>query len=74
MRLPPNYGPPYTEQFQRLYADLAQRHHIRHVPFFLAPIAGKRDYFQGDGLHPTALAQPLLLDGVWPVLQPMLKR
>lgn len=74
MRLPPNYGPAYTEKFHRLYEQLALKHHTQRVPFLLAPIADKRDYFQADGLHPTAEAQPLLLDTVWPVLMPMLRR
>jgi len=74
MRLPPNYGPAYTEKFHRLYEQLALKYQIKRVPFLLAPIAGKREYFQADGLHPTAEAQPLLLDTVWPVLMPMLQR
>lgn len=74
MRLPPNYGPDYTEPFMRAYEELAKKHRIPRVPFFLAPIAGKRDYFQADGIHPTAPAQPLLLDTVWPVLKPMLRQ
>ena len=73
MRLPPNYGPAYTEPFHALFGDLARRHKIQQVPFFLDTIAGKREYFQADGLHPTAQAQPLILDTVWPALQSMLK-
>lgn len=74
MRLPPNYGQAYTDSFMRLYEDLAQKHRIPRVPFFLSPIAGRPDYFQADGIHPSAPAQPLLLDAVWPTLRPMLKR
>jgi acyl-CoA thioesterase-1 len=72
MRLPPNYGPAYTEKFQHLFETLATKYHIRRVPFLLAPIASKRSYFQADGLHPTADAEPLLLDTVWIELKPML--
>ena len=72
MRLPPNYGPAYTEQFYRLFETLALKYRIQRVPFLLAAIAGKRAYFQTDGLHPIAEAQPLLLDTVWPVLKRML--
>ena len=73
MRLPPNYGPAYTEKFHRLFEQLALKFHTERVPFLLAKIATKREYFQADGLHPTAEAQPLLLDTVWPALMPMLK-
>ena len=73
MRLPPNYGPAYTEKFQHLFENVATKYHVRRVPFLLAPIASKRVYFQADGLHPTAEAQPLLLDTVWIALKPMLR-
>jgi acyl-CoA thioesterase-1 len=73
MRLPPNYGPAYTEKFQHLFENAAAKYHVRRVPFLLAPIASKRVYFQADGLHPTAEAQPLLLDTVWIALKPMLR-
>ena len=26
---------------------------------------------QGDGIHPTEEAQPLLLDNIWPRLEPL---
>ena len=74
MRLPPNYGPAYSEKFHGLFEQLALKYHTQRVPFLLAQIATQREYFQADGLHPTAAAQPLLLDTVWPVLMPMLVR
>lgn len=73
MRLPPNYGPAYTQPFHALYGELARKYQIRQVPFLLEAIAGRRDYFQADGLHPTAQAQPLILDTVWSELRGMLK-
>ena len=72
MRLPSNYGPAYTEPFHALFGELAHKHRIRTVPFFLEGIAGKREFFQDDGLHPNSAAQPLLLDTVWTGLRPML--
>jgi len=74
MRIPPNYGPAYTEQFHELFEKLAKQFRIQRVPFLLAAIAGNRDYFQADGLHPTAEAQVLMLNTVWSELQPMLRR
>lgn len=73
MKLPPNYGPAYTERFQALYGTLARRHHLAFVPFLLERIATERALFQADGLHPTAEAQPLMLDTVWPTLKPLLR-
>jgi acyl-CoA thioesterase-1 len=72
MRLPPNYGPGYTRNFQAVYQRLANKHHIAWVPFLLAGFADQRNLFQADGIHPIAAAQGVMLDNVWPVLQPML--
>ena len=72
MRLPPNYGPAYTEPFHALFGELARKNKIRSVPFLLERFAGKREYFQADGLHPTAQGEPLMLNTVWSELRPML--
>jgi acyl-CoA thioesterase-1 len=74
IRLPPNYGTAYTEKFQQTYRDLARKKKVRLVPYFFEGIGEKRDYFQPDGIHPTAQAQPLLLDTVWKELRPLLKK
>lgn len=71
-RLPPNYGP-YAEQFHALFGDVARARKAATVPFLLEGIAAERRWFQPDGIHPTAEAQPLLLDNVWPALLPLLK-
>jgi acyl-CoA thioesterase-1 len=73
MRLPPNYGPAYSRQFEQAYTDVARAERVALLPFLLAPIALDAEAFQADGLHPTATAQAKLLDHVWPALQPLLK-
>lgn len=72
MRIPPNYGPQYTQGFERNYHELAEKHAVALLPFFLEPIAAERDAFQADNLHPVAEAQPRLRDHVWPALEPLL--
>ena len=72
MRIPPNYGPDYTQGFERNYAALAEEHEVALLPFLLEPIATDRDAFQADNLHPVAEAQPKLRDHVWPALAPLL--
>ncbi len=74
MRIPPNYGPQYTSGFQAVFARVASDLNAAFVPFFLADIALQPDAFQSDGIHPTAAAQPTLLDAVWPHIQDLLKR
>ncbi len=72
MRLPPNYGPMYTEAFSRTYREIAREQRVPLVPFLLEGIAEKPDMFQPDNLHPTAEAQPALLENVWRGLAPLL--
>ncbi|HXW10578.1 MAG TPA: arylesterase [Steroidobacteraceae bacterium] len=73
MRIPPNYGGPYTKQFHELFGELAQEHRLPLVPFFLERVALDDSLMQDDGIHPTAAAQPILLDEVWPRLEPLLR-
>ncbi|MBT0961422.1 arylesterase [Denitromonas iodatirespirans] len=72
MRLPPNYGPLYTRQFQKTFADVAETRGLAYVPFLLDGFAEDRSLFQEDGMHPTAAAQPRIVDTVWPALKPLL--
>ncbi len=73
IRLPPNYGGNYTQKFEAVYRNLAKHQKISLLPFLLEPIAQDAQYFQADGLHPTAEAQPRILNHVWPSLAPLLK-
>lgn len=72
MKIPPNYGPQYTRDFSNTYSALARQFKTGLVPFFLDGVAGNPSLIQQDGLHPTAEAQPRLLDNLWPVLRKML--
>ncbi len=74
MKIPPNYGAAYTRDFYGLYGDLSRQYKLSSVPFLLETVAPDENLFQEDGIHPTAAAQPRLLDEVWPHLQPMLGR
>lgn len=72
IRLPPNYGPAYNAQFEVIFSELSAEMKVGLVPFFMARVALKPALMQSDGLHPNARAQPVLLDTVWPRLQPVL--
>lgn len=74
MRIPPNYGPQYTQAFHQTFIDLAQQFKVKLVPFLLENVAGKPSLNQDDGIHPTAEAQPIILDTVWKTLKTMLKK
>ena len=73
MQIPPNYGQRYTERFHQVYTQLAEIYELAYVPFFLEGVAVDRDLMQRDGIHPTAEAQPAMLDNVWVGLEPLLK-
>lgn len=73
MRIPPNYGPDYTQAFHQLYGELSAANEIPLVPFFLDGIALDDSLMQDDGIHPNVQAQPKMLDLVWPQLEPMLQ-
>ncbi len=74
MRMPPNYGPAYTRQFASVFGELARQHRSAYVPFLLEGFADRPEYFQADGIHPNAAAQPAILETVWRALKPLLKR
>ena len=72
MRLPPNYGHRYTEGFADIYQRLTDNSADTGIPFFLDGIAQQDNLMQADRLHPTAAAQPLLMETVWQHPQPLL--
>jgi acyl-CoA thioesterase-1 len=72
MRLPPNYGPRYGGEFQRIFEEVARRHGAALMPFFLDGVAGVPRLNQPDGIHPTADGYAVVVDRLWPHLQPLL--
>ena len=74
MRIPPNYGRDYTEQFFSLFAKLAKETQSGLAPFLLEGVANDINLFQADRIHPLAKAHPTMLNNVWPHLQPLIKK
>lgn len=72
IRIPPNYGPAYTEALTGVYAELAQLHGVALVPFLLEGVALDSALMQADRIHPNAAAQDIILDNVWQALKPLL--
>ncbi len=73
MRMPPNYGRDYTERFFGMYKGLATKYKASLVPFMLEGVADKPALFQGDRMHPTAAAHPIILANIWPAFASMVK-
>lgn len=77
MQMPPNFGKRYSEDFAGLFKEVAQARRCAVVPFLLKGVADRpdaRDWFQHDGIHPTAKAHPIMLENVWGALNPLLLR
>lgn len=72
MQIPPNYGPAYTARFAAIFPAVSRSEQVPLVPFLLSGVVQHPDWFQADNIHPTAQAQPTMLDTVWPHLQPLL--
>ncbi len=73
MRIPPNYGPEYTREFDSAFAEVAKRHRTALVPFLFEGMGDDFAKFQPDRIHPNEAAQPVLLENVWRALQPLLR-
>jgi len=73
IQIPPNYGPRYTVPFFQLYKEIAEERQIILVPFLIEGIPQQPELMQNDGIHPKAEAQYLILDNVWPFLEPGLE-
>jgi acyl-CoA thioesterase-1 len=72
MLIPPNYGTRYTERFLNAFRQVSEDMGVPLTPFLLEDIALEPGMMQDDGIHPTAAAQPLILDKLWPWIEPLL--
>ncbi|MCZ6560561.1 MAG: arylesterase [Gammaproteobacteria bacterium] len=73
IRIPPNYGPAYAENFHAIYPELAERYGLLLIPFILENVALDPDLMLADGIHPNVAGQEAMLDNIWPVLTPALE-
>lgn len=73
MQIPPNLGPAYTEQFRRVYAELAERNHAALIAFLLENVGGIRNLNQSDMIHPNPHGHRIIAETVWRALEPILR-
>ena len=69
IRIPPNYGPRYTQAFENVYRKLANELDVPWIEFFMEGVALNEELMQEDGIHPNSEAQGILLDNAWPVIR-----
>ena len=73
IRIPPNYGPRYTQAFEGVYRDIAEEKDLPWIEFFMEGVALNEELMQDDGIHPNEKAQPVLLENAWPAIQQALE-
>lgn len=74
VRLPPNYGAVYNQQFAEMYRRLATRYELTLVAKMLDQVADKPELMQADGMHPKAEAQSQVMKNIWPRLERILEK
>ena len=74
MKLPPNYGVVYTEQFERMYTDLAREHDVALLPFLLKDVAARPKLNLPDGIHPNAGGYAIVANTVADAVAPLLRK
>ncbi len=74
MEAPPNFGPDYTQAYRTVFSDLARKHDVAFLPFFLDGVAGESRFNQSDGIHPNAEGTRRVAALVWQALEPLLER
>lgn len=73
MMVPPNMGPEYSDEFQKIFPEVAENQEIALIPFLLEDVAGEPELNLPDGIHPTAEGHQIVAENVWKVLYPLLK-
>ena len=74
MKLPPNYGQDYTAEFEALYQALVKQYRLTMIPFFLDGVADSSSLNQADGIHPTGAGYRIIVEQIFPTLEPLLNR
>ena len=74
MTLPRNYGMDYVVAFENVFKDLAKKHDVVFIPFFLEGVAGTPGLVLPDGIHPSEQGYPVVTELVWKYLEPLLKK
>jgi len=71
VQLPTNYGPAYDGLFKKMYGDLAKNNQLTFDPFFIEPVVLEPELMQSDGLHPNEKAQPIIVQRMLDLLEPV---
>jgi acyl-CoA thioesterase-1 len=67
-----NYGKVYTEEFEKMYRDLAKEKKVTLIPFILEGVALDKNLNQADGKHPNARGHAIVAKTVVKYVEPLL--
>ena len=73
MLAPPNMGADYANEFEAIFKDIATEYNAGLIPFLLSGLETRPDLFLGDGKHPNADGQKVVVENVWAVLEDYLE-
>ncbi len=68
IKIPSNYGPRYSAEFEAVFRQISEETNIQWIEFFMDGIAFNDELLQDDRIHPNEIAQPILLDNAWPII------
>ncbi len=72
MMVPPNMGPEYSAQFQKVFPELAKKNNAALIPFLLKDVAGIEKLNLPDGIHPNAEGHKIVAGNVVEVIEKLL--
>ncbi len=71
--MPPNYGKKYTEDFAKIYLNVAKKNKISLIGFLLEQIAGQPEFNLADGIHPNEKGHQIIAENMYKELKHYLK-
>jgi acyl-CoA thioesterase-1 len=69
MKMPPNYGLKYTQDFEALFAKVAKKTKVPFVPFLLDGVAGDPKMNLADGIHPNEEGHKRIAENVYKAIK-----
>ena len=72
--LPPDYGPDYIHSFEKMFREVAARHHVTLIPMLYKDLVHVPGTIQNDGIHPTAKGSEIIADTILAALKPLLRK
>lgn len=73
MLAPPSMGKDYEAAFNPLFTELATKHAVPLIPFFLEGVAGQAALQLSDRIHPNRAGVDKMVENALPIILPMVE-